>query len=115
MFGSHMPEVGGVCSLGGGRVGPWGGRGAARSKRIDFSGNFPGNKGVVSGNKSPEIYLQPAGNSCMGQVRANHERSGRRKDADCTISPPKATNTARVDVGPRVDDGPRVNHLRTHE
>ena len=24
VFGSHMPEVGGVCSLGGGRVGPWG-------------------------------------------------------------------------------------------
>ena len=24
VFGSLMPEVGGVCSLGGGRVGPWG-------------------------------------------------------------------------------------------
>ena len=31
-------------------------------------GNFPGNKGVVSGNKSPEIYLQPAGNSRLGQT-----------------------------------------------
>ena len=47
--------------------GGWGPRGkrCGAFQKDRFLWNFPG---VVSGNKSPEIYLQPAGNSRLGQA-----------------------------------------------
>ena len=45
-----------------------------REKRQISPGKFPGNTGVVKRNKGPEIYLQLAGNSYLGQAPATAER-----------------------------------------